>query len=555
MEGETESMNLRISNSLNLPSSVVTTAHAIIGQRGSGKSFAASVLAEEMLKAGQPIVAIDPTGAWYGLRSSADGKSPAFPIAVLGGDHADVPLEVNAGELVANAIVDERFSAVVDLSHFRKGESVRFMTAFLETLYQKNRDAIHLFIDEADVVAPQKAMGDTLRLLGAAEDIVRRGRRRGIGCTLITQRPQVLHKDVLTQCEVLTTFRLGHPRDLGAIREWVNVHASESEAAAMMTALPNLPTGTGYVWSPLLGIFERATIRRRETFDSGATPKPGERARSPKALASVDVERLGAAIKATAERAKENDPRTLKAKIVELQRDVDAKKVETKTVEVPILKDSQVSALEKLAATFEASAARLIEESKEIRATIREQRAKAPTITAPRPTSTSAPKLKATTPSASSSLSGGERKILTVLAQRGPSTKRQIALLSGYAINGGGFNNYLSALRSRGLIIGSDPIEITKNGQADLGHYEPLPTGSALLEHWKRSLGRAESMILDAVANAHPRSLLKDEVAAATGYEASGGGFNNALSRLRTLELIDGRGEIRASSELFDALG
>ena len=43
----------------------------------------------------------------------------------------------------------------------------------------------------------------------------------------------------------------------------------------------------------------------------------------------------------------------------------------------------------------------------------------------------------------------------------------------------------------------------------------------------------------------------KEEMAAASGYEASGGGLNNALSRLRTLELISGRGDLRASDDLF----
>jgi hypothetical protein len=42
-------------------------------------------------------------------------------------------------------------------------------------------------------------------------------------------------------------------------------------------------------------------------------------------------------------------------------------------------------------------------------------------------------------------------------------------------------------------------------------------------------------------------------VAANAGYEANGGGFNNALGRLRTLDLVHGRGELRASSNLFDS--
>jgi hypothetical protein len=49
------------------------------------------------------------------------------------------------------------------------------------------------------------------------------------------------------------------------------------------------------------------------------------------------------------------------------------------------------------------------------------------------------------------------------------------------------------------------------------------------------------------------REGVKEEVADKAGYETNGGGFNNALGRLRTLELVQGRGEIRASDNLFDA--
>jgi hypothetical protein len=45
-------------------------------------------------------------------------------------------------------------------------------------------------------------------------------------------------------------------------------------------------------------------------------------------------------------------------------------------------------------------------------------------------------------------------------------------------------------------------------------------------------------------------ALSKERLAEQAGYEASGGGFNNALSRLRTLELIEGRGDLRLAEEL-----
>jgi uncharacterized protein len=129
----------------------------------------------------------------------------------------------------------------------------------------------------------------------------------------------------------------------------------------------------------------------------------------------------------------------------------------------------------------------------------------------------------------------------------------QVAVLTGYAPNGGGFNNYLGALRSRTLIKGDgDRLTITDTGIETLGSWEPLPMGSALIEYWRSRLGKAERLILETLAQAYPDTLTKEEVAAKAGYEANGGGFNNALGRLRTLELVEGRGEISASHNLFD---
>jgi hypothetical protein len=148
-----------------------------------------------------------------------------------------------------------------------------------------------------------------------------------------------------------------------------------------------------------------------------------------------------------------------------------------------------------------------------------------------------------------------ERKLLTALAQYPAGrTKTQAALLTGYAVGGGGFNNALGALRSRGLLHGPrEGLQITEAGRAALGDWEPLPTGPALLGYWLTRLGKAERLILQALASAFPDALTKKAVAAAAGYEPTGGGFNNALGRLRTLELIAGRGELRASDALFGA--
>jgi len=154
----------------------------------------------------------------------------------------------------------------------------------------------------------------------------------------------------------------------------------------------------------------------------------------------------------------------------------------------------------------------------------------------------------------SSKLASGERRILTALAQYAAGrSKVQVAVLTGYAVSGGGFNNYLGALRSRGLIVSDgEHLRITEAGMRELGSWEPLPAGSGLVDYWRARLGKAERLILEALTQAYPDALTKEEVAAKAGYEPNGGGFNNALGRLRTLELVQGRGQLQASDNLFD---
>jgi hypothetical protein len=143
----------------------------------------------------------------------------------------------------------------------------------------------------------------------------------------------------------------------------------------------------------------------------------------------------------------------------------------------------------------------------------------------------------------------------TALAQypQGRS-KVQVAVLTGYAATGGGFNNYLGALRSRGLVEGDgDRLMIAEAGIRALGSWEALPAGAELIDSWRGRLGKAQRLILETLTQVYPDPLTKEEVAANAGYEANGGGFNNALGRLRTLDLVHGRGELRASSNLFDS--
>lgn len=114
--------------------------------------------------------------------------------------------------------------------------------------------------------------------------------------------------------------------------------------------------------------------------------------------------------------------------------------------------------------------------------------------------------------------------------------------------------NSVSALRSGGLVEGGkDALRITPAGRSAVGTYSPLPRGRALLSVWlaHQALGKAERAILQYVVGRGATGCTKVQVAEATQYAVDGGGFNNALSRLRTLELISGSVLLRASEELL----
>ncbi len=569
--------SLTIGRDLSLPIDLATEAVAVLGRRGKGKTNTAGVIVEELISLGVPVCVVDTVGVWWGLRSSKSGKGPGLPVVVFGGAHADVPLEETAGKVIAEVIVQRRIPAVIDTSLLSKAAARRFLTDFVTEVYHRNRDPLHVVFDEADELAPQNPRVEGARLLGAMEDFVRRGRARGLGVTLVTQRPAVLNKDVLTQIEVLIAHGLTGPRDVAAIDEWVRLHADQDEALRVKKTLASLPVGTAWVWSPSwLGILQKVEVRPRKTFDSSATPKVGVTVAVPQARAKIDLAELGAAIAATIEKAGTEDPRRLRARIVELERQLSlpAPPPIEIPVEVPTLSEqdrAHLAAADASLASIRDTLSGLQEEIAAATATLNDVRALASPVLPVRSVPTSATPAvvpapfvaispAAARPAATSSpspseerLGKAERSILIVLATYGPRSHTQVAQLAGYAGKGGGFANALGRLRGSGRIVGGRArIEITAQGVADLGSFEPLPAGRALVDHWLARLGKAERMILTSLVEVWPASLSNDELADRTGYIASGGGFANALGRLRSLELITGS---RAANIAADELG
>lgn len=262
----------------------------IIGRTGSGKSYTARGLVEQLLDQGRRVCVIDPTGAWWGLRQLADGSGPsAYKIAIFGGTHGDMPLSERAGPALGRALATQNLPAIIDLSEMSKSAQRRFLTGFTEALFEKNRSVLHLIIDEADEYVPQRLYAEAATLFDKIDRIVRRGRIHGFRVALITQRAAVIHKDVLSQIGTLVAMRSASPQDRKAVEGWIKGHASGAEAAEVLDSLAALDRGEGWVWSPEANVLSRSRFPLNRTFDSSRTPEVGEEAPAPVSLDQIDL--------------------------------------------------------------------------------------------------------------------------------------------------------------------------------------------------------------------------------------------------------------------------
>lgn len=556
---------------------------AIVGTTGAGKTFAAKGAVEELLAAGRRVVIIDPTGAWYGLRSGVNGDADGgFPILIFGGDHADIQIAPEAGDEIAAAIAGRDVQAIIDVSDMTGGEKTRFLTAFLQRLYADNRAVLHLVVDEADEVCPQNPMPEERRLFGAFDKIVRRGRIKGFRPLMITQRPAVLHKNVLSQIGTLIALKLTSPQDRKAIEDWVKGNADAAEARAVMSSLPTLKRGEGWVWSPADHVLQRERFPAIRTFDSSRSPEVGETAVAP-ALTAVDVAALRTTltpvVKPAAEVAKQpardNAADIAAAEERGYRRGREEGFKEGRSIGGrEVARNQAVRIVEALAGAMmlNGSGDALLAASERIKAiqienagssngrTADFDAANAGSNPAPAANSPKPQRAPQSTREAQPSGIGAERKPLLFLVGRHPAgfTESQWASLAGYAKTGGTWSTYRGRLSRAGMIEQANglwhatPLALALYPDAATTHGTPA-TPAERAQMWATCIPGVSKMI-DALLAAWPRTMSREDLAAAIGMAAGGGTFNTYLGRLRANGLIEerGKGAIRLSPIIME---
>ncbi len=270
-----------------------TKTLGIFGKKGSGKTWTAGVWVEQLLSNKIPAVVLDPVGRWWDLGLSADGRSPGFPIAVFGGKHGQVELTPDMGRAIARYVASKHVPTVVDLSYESKTTWRRVVADFCDELFRVNELPVHVVVEEAPEFIPQRIFGENAAVFGAVDKLVRLGRNRGIGMTVIGQRLQTTNKDTVSQVDALIVLRLVDPQGKKAAREWVMAKGEEERADEFVNALASLKAGSGYIWSPeWLETFAPVKFAARQTFHYDADRAATEAAPTGAIAQAVDTDEL-----------------------------------------------------------------------------------------------------------------------------------------------------------------------------------------------------------------------------------------------------------------------
>jgi len=551
-------MKINIGTTINLDL-LIDSRMLVQARSGGGKSYAIRKLCEEA--AGKvPIILLDLEGEFVTLRKMLD--------CIYFGKEGDALADIRYAEKIATSILELNVSAIIDLYELKHHERILFVKRFLNSMINAPKELWHpalVIVDEAHVFCPEKGKAESM---GAVIDLCTRGRKRGYCAVLATQRLSKLHKDAAAECNNKMIGGTGLDVDMKRASEELGFTTK-----ADMLSLRDLSPGEFFVFGPAISnTIEKIKISKVKTEH----PKSGRR--------TVTVPPASAAIKKMIEKLQDipkeaekefNTIKDYKFEINNLKKELREEKKKSKNIidaeEYKALSKENyrlksqlnkvISSVDSVISGVKKYAGLIIEkiESTTIEVVPSSQPVK-PVRSLPQPEiKVPMPKVAVPINSSDGTLGRCPTTILKFLALRPDKafSKPQVGAMTNYSPRSGGFNNAISQLATRGLIIrNSGMLQLNRDMEQEaieiLGdEYSSREQYSK--EAWLNTLGVCPRNIYQVLLNEPDREFAKDELGELTGYSSGSGGFNNGISKLCTLGLAErNAGMIKLNSELLE---
>lgn len=565
--------------SVDLPK-LIEGGMVILANSGGGKSYLIRRIAEQAVKNVQVII-LDPEGEFASLREKYD--------FILAGKDADVPAEPRSAALLATKLLQINKSAIIDLYELHPQERQRYVKLFCDALVNAPKELYHpviIILDEAHEYVPE---GKPSEATYAVESLASKGRKRGQRLILASQRISKLSKNAAAECNNKLIGRASQDIDMKRAGDELGFTKER------LKDLRQLRPGEFFAFGPAISdevvkvkIGEVETAHAKVSYGMAKVPPPTD-----------IIKKVLAELKDLPQEA-EKEAKTvqeLKAENTQLKRKLtDALKVDhTETIKnlgIEYMqklnkinhelqkKDENYFALneeylKQVNNWFKiikgiGDAMKLITESKTFFKNLKSNK---PTVSNPsyarndltisrigftqpikRIGKVKYPdgsihnhriiekegRLEADFNDEVKDFGKCARAIYTYLHSVSTEvrTKTQIAVAVGYSQNSGGFNNALSELSSAGLIT-RGAIKCADTSRNDL-----LIEVDTSLQKWVSKLPLCTSKIWHFLLNHDDLSgdsggISKEMIAEQTGYSSGSGGFNNSISELSSLGLIE----------------
>ena len=239
---------------------VLTGRSFITGKSGSGKSNTASVVIENLLDSGFPVLIVDTDGEYYGLKEE-------YEILHAGADdECDIVVSPEHAEKIATLALEQNVPIILDVSGYLEEDTANeLLLEVVKQLFAKEKrmkKPFLLVIEECHEYIPEGGgMDETGKML---IKVGKRGRKHGLGIVGISQRPADVKKDFITQCDWLCWHRLTWDNDTKVVGRILG--------SKYASAVEDLGDGEAFLMTDWDESIRRIQFHRKETFDAGATP-------------------------------------------------------------------------------------------------------------------------------------------------------------------------------------------------------------------------------------------------------------------------------------------
>ncbi len=559
-----------------IPDTALARHIAVVGETGAGKTHDTKSVVEHVVAQGYRVCILDTIKSdWWGITSSASGKSAGLPFKILGGPRGHVPLHSGAGKAIGQLVGDGKLPlSIIDMADFEPGGPQKFFEQFAQALWKHVRGVVYLVIEEAHELAPKERAGFGAENMAIhwAKKLATGSRTKGIRLIVASQRTQAVHNALLGSCGTLMAHSLSLPADQKPILEWLNANVRDKALRGTIADdLAFLPTGTAWVCCAKDNFFKKVHFPKIATFDNTATPDNDTDTFEVK-TAPVDPEELRSIIGAAVKDAEANDPVALKKEIARLKAEV-AKATSGNRQAAPDLSASNqageaaahadgfskgwenghrqgfADGMVQAHTIHELNAVTIAKEMKKTGEAMRfgtyvprpapgaPKRAKniPENITAPPVNRTT--QINRATNANVDGLTQPQRKVLNAvgfwraIGHEAP-TREQVAAVAGYSPSSGGFNNLIGGLKTAGHLDIPQPGRVSL---ADGAYFEDMTADQARTK-MRAVLSNPQLKLVDAALGLDQIS--RDDLGAATEYSPSSGGFNNLIGSLSTLGIF-----------------